>query len=139
MNRVLLTASEEGFDSSARNLGRWVNQVLGPSFAKFSPAKGFCPAINLYEEAEAYSLVMDLAGVASEDIQIEMTDSTMVITGSRAMPLLSTPQGKLSVHLLEIDHGRFHRSLEFPVPVNPDNLDASYRSGFLLVRIPKAK
>jgi HSP20 family molecular chaperone IbpA len=41
------------------------------------------------------------------------------------------------MHMMEIDHGPFHRALEMPERVVSDQIKACYRNGFLWVKMPK--
>jgi HSP20 family protein len=40
---------------------------------------------------------------------------------------------------MEIDYGRFQRTLRIPFPLKSDEFKASYRLGFLMITVPKVK
>lgn len=110
----------------------------GLNYQRFCPGEAWTPAINLYEDPGAYILVMDLAGVKSKDIEIRVDEKRLlVINGTREMPEASEASGMVRLHLMEIDHGRFCRTVDLPDDANNDVIDASYRGGYLWVRISK--
>jgi HSP20 family molecular chaperone IbpA len=99
------------------------------SFFKFCPPDAWQPATNLYETEDHYIVCMDLAGVNRPEICVEIKQDMLVITGSRESP---RPQSRSKVHLMEIDHGNFCRSVAIPSSVSVEKIDARYaRSGAL--------
>jgi len=40
---------------------------------------------------------------------------------------------------VEIDYGKFQRTIRIPFPLRSDDFKASYRQGFLVVTVPKIK
>jgi HSP20 family molecular chaperone IbpA len=40
---------------------------------------------------------------------------------------------------MEIDYGRFQRTLRIPFPLKSDDFKATYRQGFLIIAVPKAQ
>ena len=66
---------------------------------------------------------------------------TLYITGERPLP--SNPEaddvGGMKLHLMEIDHGRFLREIKLPEDVAVDAIEATYRNGYLWVKIPRKK
>jgi HSP20 family protein len=78
---------------------------------------------------------MDLAGVTREEIDVEVRQEVLVIRGQRESPC---PQSSSKVHLMEIDHGRFRRTITIPSSVEVDNIKARYVDGYLWVELPKS-
>ena len=48
------------------------------------------------------------------------------------------PQPMRNYHKMEIDFGPFERHIELPGPIEQGGVKASYRDGFLEIRLPKA-
>jgi HSP20 family protein len=40
---------------------------------------------------------------------------------------------------MEIDYGKFQRTIRIPFPLRSDDFKASYRQGFLVITVPKIK
>ena len=128
---------EDEFGSVIRGMGAWVDHVLGPSIKKFSGAEVWSPAVNLYEDETSYYVVADLAGVDVPHIDLHTEDHTLHLCGKREMPRVASPSGQVRVHLMEVDQGPFRRKVQLPGDANTQAISATYRSGFLSVRIPK--
>lgn len=128
---------EDKFSSMARNMNKWVDQVLGPTYHKYCPAETWTPSINLYEDDREYWLVVDLAGMKPQEIDVKAENGLLTVRGHRPTPGMKTAAGSLKLHHMEIDHGPFCRTLELPRDADLDALEASYKAGLLWVRIPK--
>lgn len=116
----------------------WAEHVPGRGFHKYRPVETWAPAVNLYEDDVHYFVVVDLAGVEGPGIKVFVDDQQSVVTisGRRGMPDVEGA-GTLKLHLMEIDHGDFSRTVNLPSDVDHTNISAEYRGGFLRIRIPK--
>lgn len=124
--------------SDANRVTRWIDQVVNVHFHRYCPAEAWAPAINLYEDNAAYYVVADLAGVEADRIDLHVEDGRLVLSGQRAAPRPGELKGALRLQLMEIDHGPFMRAVELPSDVEMDQIgEATYRGGFLWVRMPK--
>jgi HSP20 family protein len=117
MNRLFNTffdaPSGRGNDSSTR---RWI------------------PATDLIETADHYVLLADLPGLSDADVNVQLEDNVLTISGERkAQP--SIQEG--GYYRLERALGQFSRSLTLPEGVEPDSVQARFDRGVLEVTIPK--
>jgi len=92
---------------------------------------GFTPPIDVRETADEYLALIDLPGVKSDDVTIEVNDQVLTISGSRA------PVETGETQLAERPYGSFVRNLSLPKGVNSDEIKADYRDGVLELHIPK--
>ena len=169
MPRTVVYTSPSRRRSLAREMNLWLDRVLDPDYHRFTAGEVWRPAVNVYEDAEQYTVVADLAGVRVEQIELIVERGALVITGGREVPGLpsSSPRGSAGpaqpqtrysgrsgpqqagpagaarprptrVHLMEIDHGRFRRAIELPGDVDVASIEASYRCGYLWIRLPKS-
>ena len=60
-----------------------------------------------------------------------------MLSGQRATPCIQKVAGRIQVHHMEIDHGRFYRAMKLPHDVDIGAISATYRNGFLYVELPK--
>jgi HSP20 family protein len=135
---TLLGQAHREEKSSTKATHRATNHAVGLSYQRFCPSEAWTPAVNLYEDPEAYYLVMDLAGVKTNQIDVRVDNKgVMVITGTREMPELTGAGNTVRLHLMEIDHGRFCRTVDLPEDTDVDSIDATYRCGYLWVRVSK--
>jgi HSP20 family protein len=96
--------------------------------------RGFRPAVDVFRNDDPAELriVVDLAGVAPETIQLTTSGRTLVIAGER--PRLSGG----AYQQMEIEYGRFQRTLQLPADVDPANASAAYERGMLAIVLPIA-
>jgi HSP20 family protein len=92
------------------------------------------PAMDLVETDEDFVLRADLPGLSEGDVNIELEDSVLTVSGERKSEHEERKEGYYRV---ERASGAFSRSLTLPEGVNPEGIKASFDRGVLEVRIPK--
>jgi HSP20 family protein len=92
--------------------------------------------MDIYETEDHLVVVMEIAGMRAEDIQVTFEKEFLSISGVRPEPS-SFP--KTHLHQMEIDYGKFQRTLQIPFPLRTDEFKATYRQGFLVITVPKKK
>jgi len=93
------------------------------------------PAVDVCEDDEAYYVIVDVAGVDKDDLEVEYhPNGLLVVRGVRRPPLVGSSVQYL---VLVIPYGSFERRIPLPGSVNADGITAEHRSGFLQIRIPK--
>ncbi len=92
------------------------------------------PPTDVYETDNSIVVKVEVAGMAEEDFTITFADRNLVVAGVRRDPSV-----KLGYHQMEIPYGEFRAEVYVSEAIDVDNIEASYRNGFLLVTLPKAK
>jgi HSP20 family protein len=92
------------------------------------------PAMDLVETGEDFVLRADLPGLAENDVNIELEDNVLTISGERKAEHEERKEGYYRV---ERASGAFHRSLTLPEGIDPDRVRASFDKGVLEISIPK--
>jgi HSP20 family protein len=92
------------------------------------------PPMDLVETDDDFVLRADLPGLAENDVNIELEDNVLTISGERKAEHEEKQEGYYRV---ERASGSFSRSLTLPEGVNPEAIKASFDKGVLEVRIPK--
>lgn len=118
-----------------------IHRLMGDLFKDirplgYQPYQSFNPPMDIYETEDHLVVVMEIAGMKTENIHVTFEKETLSISGTRTEPS-SLPKTKL--HQMEIDYGRFQRTLRIPFPLKTDEFKATYRQGFLVVTVPKVK
>jgi HSP20 family protein len=120
--------------------GRWdpirdllaIQQRLDP----FAPGPAaWVPPVDLQETADQYILTAELPGLAREDIDIQLQDGRLTLSGVRRERGITCEQ----YHRVERGHGSFSRSFQLPVPVEAKRVSADLRDGVLTITCPKAR
>ncbi len=105
-----------------------------PTNAGAAAARRWVPAMDLIETPDAFVLHADLPGLSEDDVNIELDDNVLTISGERKADHETRKEGYYRV---ERSWGHFARSLTLPEGVDPESVQASFDRGVLEVRIPK--
>jgi len=108
-------------------------QHISRSFAPRS-ISGWAPPMDLYETPEEIVILVEMAGMKSEEIQVVVEKGIIKIAGVRNNPIADP---KRRVHQMEIDFGPFERRVRIRVPIDEDRIQAVYKDGFLIIKVPK--
>ena len=92
------------------------------------------PAMDLIETEDHYVLRADLPGLTDEDVNVQLQDNVLTISGERKAEHETQQDG---YHRLERAFGGFSRSLTLPDGVDPNAVQAHFDRGVLEIRIPK--
>jgi HSP20 family protein len=115
-------------------MNRLFNTVFDSPGGNGETMRRWMPAMDLLEEGDDFVLRADLPGMSEEDVNIELEDSTLTISGQRKAEQTSEEGGYYRV---ERASGAFSRSLTLPKGVDPEAVSARFDRGVLEVRIPK--
>jgi HSP20 family protein len=108
------------------------NQILHNQGA----GNAFIPPADLLIDDEGVTVYMDVPGLRSENLEIELENDVLTIRGERPFPY-AREDGHGPVRRIERGFGRFERTLRVPGGLNPDTVQASLADGVLTLRIPK--
>jgi HSP20 family protein len=102
-----------------------------------APRRGFRPRVDVYrtEDPPAITVVVELAGVDPDAVDLAVTDGVLLIRGKRSR----TVSRERTYQHMEIDYGPFERRIAIGEPIDPDAAAASYESGLLSIRLPVAE
>lgn len=95
---------------------------------------GWVPACDIQETDEEIVVLAAMPGVAKEDIQLEVKDGTLVLSGRRQSG--DTRAGWLR---RELPEGSFYRAFDLSSDVDAERVSAEQKNGILEVRLPKAE
>ena len=113
---------------------REIDRVFDAFFGQTDQARRWVPPIDLVEAEDHFLLKADLPGLTESDVNIEVQDGTLTISGERKA---EHEQREKGWYRIERSFGSFNRSLTLPDGVDPDRIEASFKDGVLGVRIPK--
>lgn len=92
------------------------------------------PAVNLYETPEEYVVVAEVPGADKKKFNVSLRGGALSIKGEYK----AEPGGDECI-CGERPEGSFSRLVNLPGSVDGGKVDASFRDGYLKVRIPKAE
>ena len=96
---------------------------------------GAIPPINVFQQGDNLVAILELPGVAKNDLEIQAEDGSIRISGKKS---IGYPEG-VSLHRRERRSGMFDRTLTMPMQINPDGIKAEFRDGVLVLFIPRAE
>jgi HSP20 family protein len=99
--------------------------------------RGFRPAVDCFvtDDPGQLVVVVELAGVDPESIEIAVAERTLTISGHRARPRVD---GQV-YQQAEIEYGRFERQIPLGHDIAPASASAVYEAGMLRITLPIAK
>jgi len=123
------------FSTLQNEMNRLFNTVFdSPAPAGNGGLRRWMPAMDLVESGDHFVLRADLPGLSEEDVNIEVEDRVLTISGERKAEHQVDKDG---FHRIERAFGTFSRSLTLPEGIDPEAVQASFDRGVLEVRIPK--
>ena len=121
-----------------QQINRMFDQV-DPDFFGHSEELGggmFTPAVDVKEDANAYTVHMEVPGVKQENLNITLQESVLTIRGIKEQKQ-EHQQGQY--RRVERSYGSFARSLTLPRNVAGDSVTANLHDGVLEIRLPKSE
>lgn len=99
---------------------------------------GSVPAsMDVSETDKAVEVKLDLPGFTAEDVDIQLSEGTLLISGTRQEEQREEdPQRKY--FRMERRQGSFSRTLPLPCGVKEDEAIAEYKHGVLTITLPKS-
>ena len=113
---------------------REIDRVFDAFFGQTDQGRRWVPPMDLVEAEDHFVLKADLPGLAEPDVNLEVQDGTLTISGERKA---EHEQREKGWYRIERSFGSFSRSLTLPDGVDPERIEASFKDGVLDVRIPK--
>ncbi|HJV33637.1 Hsp20/alpha crystallin family protein [Geomonas sp.] len=115
--------------------GAGFGRPFGPTFLSPVTARRF-PLVNFSEDEGNFYVEAMVPGVDAKEIELSVLRNTLTISGERKP--FAERRGQI-VHRSELGSGRFSRTIELPVDIDPDRITANYKDGIMLVTMAKAE
>ncbi len=90
------------------------------------------PAADVYRAQSGWIVKVDLAGICSDELQIEIRDTLLSIRGCRRD---THYREGFVCQQMEITYSRFEKTIEFPTPIEGAAIRHDYRDGFLIIDV----
>ena len=90
------------------------------------------PAADVYQCNHGWIVKVDLAGICSDELEIELHDSVLTIRGCRRD---THYRDGFVYHQMEITYSRFEKSIQFPAPIEKASIRQDYTDGFLIIDV----
>ena len=90
------------------------------------------PAADVYRSNDDWIVKVDLAGICSDELELEIRGSMLSIRGCRRD---THYREGFVFHQMEITYSRFEKTIEFPSPIEGAVVRRDYRDGFLIINV----
>ncbi len=121
-------------DTLQRQLNRMVEDTLAP-MTDLPGLNSFAPAVEMSETDEDIQIKLELPGLNPDDVNIEVTERAVSISGERKSEEMSEENG--TTHS-EFYYGSFRRVIPLTTKVQNTDAKANYQNGILHLTLPKA-
>jgi HSP20 family protein len=123
------------FSTLQNEMNRLFNTVFDtPAANGGTTLRRWMPAMDLVETDDHFVLRADLPGLSEDDVNIEVEDRVLTVSGERKAEHELSKEG---YHRVERAFGTFSRALTLPEGIDPEAVAATFDRGVLEVRIPK--
>ena len=90
------------------------------------------PAADVYQCTNGWIVKVDLAGICSDELEIELRNSLLTIRGCRRD---THYRDDFVYQQMEITYSRFEKSIQFPAPIEGASIRRDYKDGFLIIDV----
>ena len=113
----------------ARSIERYLRMMPKASGLRCSENFWY-PAADVYRTREGWVVKVELAGVAPDELEVEVSGDTLRVAGTRRDGEVTE---SVSYHQLEITYSRFEKTIRFPCRVEGARVERRYRDGLLVL------
>jgi len=126
--------------SLQEDMNRMLEEFLGQEMSTEMADLPRMPSIDLVENEKDFKVKVELAGMDTEDINVEVTDDVLTLSGERQEETEDqSEQDKDRGGYLrrEISYGSFKRTIPLPQSANGKEANATFKNGILTIDVPK--
>lgn len=121
------------FTALRQEMNDWISNVWG---GNGGASTSFAPALDVSEKENNFEVRVDIPGMESKDLDIQVRGNTVTITGQRKDE--REEKGK-TWHRVERRTGSFSRTITLPCEIDEKEVAAEYTNGVLSVTLPKSE
>ena len=96
----------------------------------------YSPLMNINDADGEYLVTMDLPGVDKKDVEVNISDGFLTISGERKIVNQDSENNRIRC---ESAHGTFSRSIELSAEIIADKIKAKFKNGVLSITMTKAE
>jgi HSP20 family protein len=92
------------------------------------------PNADVFESADELIILVELAGVRKDDVQLTLKGNILRLVGERS---LFRDKVDMAYRNMEVSFGPFERHIYLHESVDPESIQAYYKDGFLEIKVQK--
>ena len=94
----------------------------------------YSPAVDIAENSEGIIVTADMPGVARENLDIDIKDNVLTLTGR-----VVEPENRLQLKYKEYGIGGYTRRFNLSEKIDQSKISANLKEGVLILQLPKAE
>ena len=122
------------FGKDSKELKVREKQEVSSPAEQTKPGLVFTPAVDIFENDKALVLLADLPGVDRADLDVDIEDRQLTITGK-----VSELEDRFKPIYAEYGIGGYSRSFRLGDTIDQSKISASLKDGVLTLMLPKAE
>ncbi len=122
-------------ETQSRDMQVKGRQDVSGAAEQTKPGPVFTPPVDICEDESAIKLMADMPGVNPDDVNIDVRENTLTLTGE-IKPYEGAEETDL---LIEYDIGQYYRQFTLPELIDQEKIDAELKEGVLTLVLPKAE
>jgi HSP20 family molecular chaperone IbpA len=99
------------------------------------PGPVYSPAVDIFERESAITVLADMPGVQARDLEIDLRENVLTLTGRVSPPETEGPSSVLR----EYQPGTFFRQFTLGSTIEQSKIEAKLTDGVLRLELPKAE
>ena len=99
------------------------------------PGLVFTPEVDILETEDAITLLADMPGVSSEDLDIDLRNDTLTLSGV-VQPFEAADEEDV---IIEYEIGKYYRQFTISEAIDQNKIEALLNDGVLRLTLPKAE
>lgn len=119
-----------------KTFDNWFDNLFNYPTCDVESDCAFIPRVDIKDEKDRVSITFELPGLDKKDIKILVKDKVLSVSGERKFEKEEKKNGYIRS---EIRSGSFSRSFTLPEYVDEEKIEADYKNGMLVVRMPKVE
>lgn len=113
-------------------MNRYFQLLASPKSSRPS-SRLWYPSADIYQTPDGWLVKVELAGVAAEDIELEIEGNQLYIAGIRRDKMCAAVG--MTYHQMEITYSRFEKTLQFPSAIEGASIEHNFENGLLIIRL----
>lgn len=103
----------------------------GPTFTR-----GHSPMVDVRETANEVIVSAEIPGIDPDEIEVTVNETNLILNGEIKR---NEEHEKEGYRVMERRYGAFHRTIQLPAEVKPDEAWADYKNGVLEIKLNKSE
>ena len=102
---------------------------------QMGPGLVFIPAVDIFETVKEITVLADMPGVKSRDLNIDLHENVLTLNGE-----VQAPEGSDEMDMIrEYRTGKYYRQFTLSEKIDQAKIDANLKDGVLRLRLPKVE